>query len=109
LGSPLAIAAHRGDLETAKALLALGASTDTPNLAKELFIGDRRLCSDSAQHWPDAERLDVPKYLAVADLLVEHGLRFTPEAIQTGKNFCRGADNAMVMHLESRMNMNLGR
>jgi hypothetical protein len=109
LGGPLVIAAHLGDLETAKALLALGASTDAPNLAKELFTGDRRLCSDSAQHWPDAQRLDVLKYLAVADLLVEHGLRVTPEAIQTGKDYCRGADNAMVMHLESRMNLNLGR
>lgn len=108
-GRPLAIAAGRGDLETARALLSLGASIDVPNLAGSLFTGDKRFCSDSAQSWPDAARFDVRKHLAVADLLVEHGLKITQKALQAGRAFCRGADNVMVTQLDARININPGK
>lgn len=108
-GRPLEIVAGRGDLETAKVLLSLGASTQVPNLAKSLFIANQQYCSNSAQRWADGVRFDFRDHVAVADLLVEHGLRITPEALQNGKAFCHGAENLMVTQLESRMKMNLGK
>lgn len=108
-GRPLAIAAGRGDLETTKALLLLGARTDLPHLADELFTADKRFCSDSVQRGPDGARFDVREHLAVAELLTEHGLKITQEALQAGRAFCRGAENVMVTQLESRMRMNLAK
>lgn len=103
-GRPLAIAAARGHTDLLKALLLLGATTDSAYLADHLFTGDRRFCSD----WKRLPQIDAPYddagQLAAADILIENGLKITPAALEKGRMFCSGAQNRMVTHVESRLN-----
>lgn len=102
-GRPLAIAVARGNTELLKALLVLGATTDSTYLANHLFTGDRRFCSDWKKQPGVDATYDDASQLAAADLLLEHGLKITPEALEKGRVLCSGAQNRMVTHVESRL------
>lgn len=106
---PLEVAASRGDVDAVDALLTLGARAYMPGLADKLFLAHRGFCTDFAQREQGTIDFDIQKHIAVVDRLLQEGMKVTGEALQGGKEFCRGSENVMVNHVEARMNAGRGK
>ena len=101
-GGTLAIAAGRGDVDTLKLLLKLGARPEMPGLSDRL-VRNPRFCLTRPPAHPDEPPFNAKPYLDAADLLIDTGLVMPAESLAKGRSFCVGSENVMVAHLEARL------
>ena len=102
-GGTLGIAAYHGDAIAVRRLLDLGAKPNFGRSATRALTGQRDIVCRGLQE-PVMKHFSIGAHWEAVDLLLDHGLVITEDDLAAGRKLCEGGTNAIVTHIESRLN-----